>query len=122
MASSFMGISLEPSDVPCKTCTACCRGDILVLPGDSHRDYETVEFNHPFMGPSVRLAQNPDGTCIYLKDGCLIYDKRPTVCKAFDCRKFYGLFMDAPEDERQFIVETGLIGRDVIEAGRSRLS
>jgi len=108
--------------VPCKTCRACCRGDILILPMDTHSGYETVKFDHPLLGPAERLAQNPDGTCIYLDGGCSIYDKRPTVCKAFDCRKFYGLLMDAPEDERNAVIESGLIGKDVIEAGRSRLS
>lgn len=121
MMSPF-GVSLEPSDVPCKTCTACCRGDILVLSDDIHSDYETVGFVHPLIGPALKLAQKPDGTCIYLNGGCTIYDKRPRVCRAFDCRKFYGLLMDAPEGERNLIIESGLIGKEVIEAGRSRLS
>lgn len=34
-----------------------------------------------------RLPQKPNGDCQFLdrKTGCTIYEKRPAICKAYDC-------------------------------------
>jgi Fe-S-cluster containining protein len=33
------------------------------------------------------LKSKPDGSCVYLGDqGCSIYERRPQMCRAFDCR------------------------------------
>ena len=50
------------------------------------------------------LAQHDNGSCIYLKDGkCLIYDKRPEVCRKFFCdsedKKFEGMIKKINEYE-----------------------
>jgi hypothetical protein len=40
-------------------------------------------------GAGFRLPQSADGRCSYLKDnGCSIYNDRPALCRAFDCRVY----------------------------------
>jgi hypothetical protein len=37
----------------------------------------------------VALARKSDGSCIYLgAEGCKIYEGRPALCRAFDCRAY----------------------------------
>ncbi len=73
----------------CNKCTACCRwGAVILQPNDRAEDYETET-----MDEFTVLKRRADGkTCWYLDEvkGCTIYDKRPAVCRAFDCR-LYGL-------------------------------
>lgn len=49
--------------------------------------WDTVELegvNDPDMR---RLRHNEDGSCVYLGLlGCTIYDRRPAMCRVFDCR------------------------------------
>ncbi len=87
-------------DVPCNGCTACCHGPIVLHPslGDDPTRYATVQDAEW----GVKLAQKPDGSCVYLKDGgCGIHERRPAICRAFDCRvyaKGWGL-LDPLRDE-----------------------
>lgn len=78
------------ADVPCNGCTACCQREMVTLePEDgNHRRYRTVVARHPLTGESVRrLEMKPDGSCTYLGDKvCTIYDRRPVMCRVFDCR------------------------------------
>lgn len=67
--------------VPCGTCVECCA--CLVLPSEKHGDdpslYDVDE--------DGVIKQTADGWCIYLRDGkCSIYDKRPYMCRVYDCR------------------------------------
>lgn len=40
------------------------------------------------------LAWKDNGDCIYLADGkCSIYEQRPTMCRAFDCRGYYKMIL-----------------------------
>jgi Fe-S-cluster containining protein len=73
--------------VPCNGCTACCHGPVILHPalGDDHRkfDAEWIE------GVGYRLKRNPDGSCVYLREGgCSIWPNTPGVCRAFDCRDY----------------------------------
>lgn len=98
------------SEVPCKGCTACCRGfqAICLFPeeGDIVENYDTMPFIERVKMESNGLplpAWLPDqwktlqmikfkenGDCIYLGEhGCTIYDNRPILCRSFDCRKNY---------------------------------
>ena len=75
------------ADVPCNGCTACCHGPIVLQPahGDDPSQYETVSDS----AWGVKLAQKPDGSCHYLvPGGCSIWNRRPAVCRAFDCRTY----------------------------------
>lgn len=79
-------------------------------PDDRVEDYETE-----MLDDLTVLKRRADRrTCWYLDDekGCTIYDKRPTVCRAFDCR-IYGLQRAGSKIEDR--------DREVIAAGQERL-
>lgn len=47
------------------------------------------------------LDAKPNGDCVHLGDaGCQIYDHRPQVCVAYDCRKQFKIM--PRNDRRQF--------------------
>jgi Fe-S-cluster containining protein len=65
------------------------------------------------------LATTPDGACVYLgPEGCTIYDRRPLLCRSFDCRKHYLIL---PRQDRDNLVRLKLSSRAVFNEGRKRL-
>jgi Fe-S-cluster containining protein len=111
------------SDVPCNGCTACCRHALIVLipeEGDLAAIYETQDVLSPLTGhPAKALLQTREGACIYLGDGgCTIYDHRPVICKAFDCRRYFLDFHT--REERRRAMRTGMADPAVIRAGSTR--
>ncbi len=65
------------------------------------------------------LATEANGQCVYLGDsGCTIYDRRPLLCRSFDCREHYLIL---PKQDRDNLVRLGLSSRAVFSAGRTRL-
>jgi Fe-S-cluster containining protein len=80
--------------VPCGSCSACCYGhQVPIKPeqGDNIMDYiggivRAKDPNNPW---TWILARKESGACHYLEEQtgkCTIYDKRPVVCRTFDCR------------------------------------
>jgi Fe-S-cluster containining protein len=116
--------SNEPTGVPCGGCTECCRGNQgLVLHPDRGDDVESYNFRilgHGVDGdPVFALATNERGHCVYLgAGGCTIYERRPYLCRSFDCRKHYLIL---PREDRDNLVRIGLSSHAVFNAGRSRL-
>jgi Fe-S-cluster containining protein len=83
------------TDVPCGSCTACCRSSqfILIEPTDvdarAHID-QALLFDAPNMpaGFSV-LGYDESGHCpMLVEDSCSIYAHRPRTCRTYDCRVF----------------------------------
>jgi Fe-S-cluster containining protein len=70
----------------CNGCTACCKsGGVALMQGDNPGLYELE-----ITPQGVKLASKPDGSCTYLgPNGCTIHAKRPAMCRAFDCRKYF---------------------------------
>lgn len=67
-----------------------------------------------------RLKSRPGGGCIYLgDDGCTIHDRRPQVCRTFDCRDIYRKTTRA---QRRHLVKSGVADKRIFDAGRSRLN
>jgi hypothetical protein len=65
------------------------------------------------------LATEANGQCVYLgAAGCTIYDRRPVLCRTFDCREHYLIL---PRQDRDNLVKLGLSSRAVFNAGRARL-
>lgn len=110
--------------VPCHGCTACCRHDIIMLhpeQGDIVESYEAEPMINPISGAhGYALKHRHDGACIYLVDGvgCSIHERAPAICREFDCRLMV-LHFKRPELRR--LVREGILGKDVIAAGRARL-
>jgi Fe-S-cluster containining protein len=75
------------SDVPCNGCTACCSGPIVLHAafGDDVASYRTKFVD----GAGYVLEQREDGSCIYRQgNGCAVWERRPAICRAFDCRVY----------------------------------
>jgi hypothetical protein len=64
------------------------------------------------------LATEANGQCVYLDaSGCTIYNRRPLLCRNFDCRELYLIL---PRQDRDNLVRLGLSSRAVFNAGRAR--
>ena len=83
------------SDVPCGTCTACCRSSqfVLVTPDDvgaiAHIPNELL-FPAPLQPKGyLVMGYNEQGHCpMFVDNQCSIYDNRPRTCREYDCRVF----------------------------------
>ena len=110
--------------VNCDGCTECCRsGQGLVLHpehGDEVDSYEHRVAGHRDDGsPVFVLATSDKGACVYLgARGCTIYERRPVLCRSFDCRKYYLML---PRADRDNLVRLKLSSRAVFNAGKARL-
>ena len=106
------------TDVPCNGCTECCRnGQALVLHPEAGDD--VASYRHRVTADGVSVLATEDGRCVYLGDsGCTIYQRRPLLCRSFDCRKHYLML---PRQDRDNLVQLGLSSRAVFNAGRARL-
>ena len=107
------------ADVPCNGCTACCRGQVVAL-FPEHGDDLKVLSRHVGLGSGVLVLEETDGgDCIYLKDGgCSVWEHRPAMCRAFDCRRHFQSFT---RPERRRLMKQGIAAREIFEAGRARL-
>ncbi len=65
--------------VPCGDCRLCCTNE-LVQVGWDENGFE--------LRPGTRfLAMKDNKECVYLRpEGCSVYERRPKVCREFDCR------------------------------------
>lgn len=83
------------SDVPCRSCVACCSSAqfVHVTPDDvealAHIPTELL-FPAPGAPEGHRLmGYDEQGRCPMLTDtGCSIYAHRPQTCRQYDCRVF----------------------------------
>lgn len=111
---------LPRASVPCGSCTACCRGELIVLhpeAGDKVETYETVDIIHPLNGKPAKALKMVDGACVYLgESGCTIHDRAPTICQEFDCRKFVKM-IGSRADRRRRARKS-----EVVRAGIERMS
>ncbi len=73
------------SPLICGGCRECCKGPVRNLPiTDPAFLYDTYE-----RGGKTYLATRDNGDCVYLVEGgCGIYERRPSVCRSYDCRDY----------------------------------
>ena len=115
---------LAEAIVPCGACHACCHSPVEVRPdhGDDPSLYRlavSVDRTAPNQHAMVTLDRKPDGSCYALRNGrCTIWDKRPRVCRNFDCRKMFVLHSKA---ERRELVAKGYFKRAVLDAGKAQV-
>jgi Fe-S-cluster containining protein len=122
----WLAAAVDPAqpdqDVPCGTCTACCRSSyfIHVRPeeADTRRHIpKALLFPAPGRPKGHHLmGYDERGRCPMLRDsesdaartgdiGCSIYDHRPQTCRTFDCRVFAAAGVDPDEDGKGDIAE-----------------
>lgn len=121
---ALLAATTEDAIVPCGTCSACCHSPVEVRPefGDDPSNYE-IGIYHDRSAPNglglVTLRMRPDGSCYALKNGrCTIWEKRPSVCRAFDCRKLFAMHT---KEERRALVALKYFKQAIMSAGRERL-
>lgn len=112
---TFMPV--RDSTVVCAGCRLCCQGHTLVplLPeyGDKPETYTT----QVALGVTA-LAMKPNGDCVYLGEGgCTIYNRRPIICRKYDCAEHY---RSMTRPQRREAVKLRLITKEVLAAGRER--
>lgn len=110
------------TDVPCGSCTLCCRTLIVPL-----AEEEVDQFEGSWAWITARdgtrhgraLKRNPDGSCIFLGEhGCTIHGRAPHVCKRFDCRE---LFQKSDRKGRHEAVKSGKLPKALFDKGREML-
>lgn len=117
-----MSNSNSTTEVPCGGCTECCKSNqgLFLHPdkGDDVESYQHQVIADRAGNPVFLLATN-HGACVYLgPSGCTIYQRRPLLCRSFDCRKHYLML---PRQDRDNLVRLRLSSRPVFNAGRARL-
>ena len=103
--------------VPCNGCTRCCWHEAIFLhaeEGDDIHQYRvTMHHGRPI------LEHKPDGSCFYLgESGCSIHERRPAVCRTFDCRD---IVTNNSRSVLRRLVHQGAIRNDVLAKGRELL-
>jgi Fe-S-cluster containining protein len=117
-------VNAQETIVPCRGCTACCRDNpgIFLHPdeGDDIGSYEAVADDNPVTGDTThRLAVKENGDCVYLgPQGCTIYDRRPVICRTFDCRKALLRF---PKRVTRQMIDRGHFSQATAEAAKARV-
>ncbi len=86
-------IARQPADVPCGSCTACCRAGQFIHVSAAEPAFQAIpqELLVPAIGAEGEylLGHNDDGACpMLVDDRCSIYAERPHTCRTYDCRIF----------------------------------
>ena len=82
-------------DVPCGSCTACCRSRYFITIEPDERE-ALARIPKPLLVPApgkpkghVVMGFDQEGRCPMLGEhGCTIYEHRPRTCRSYDCRVF----------------------------------
>ncbi len=93
------------SDVPCGSCTACCRSSQFILVNDTDVAARSVIPSELlFAAPGLPdgnhvMGYDARGHCPMFSDsGCTIYENRPQACRTYDCRIFTATDIDIGAD------------------------
>lgn len=106
----------RPADVPCGSCSACCRRDVIELRPE--RGDDLARYRHHFEAGRPVLDRKASGECVYLgTSGCTIHEAAPDICRRFDCRV---LFLTTPKMRRRIRVQQNASMADVYYAGKLR--
>lgn len=127
--SEWLAAATDPSrrtdmDVPCGTCTACCRSSYFIHVGSDETDTlrhipKRLLFPAPGRPPGHRvLGFDERGRCPMLTDaGCSIYDHRPRTCRSYDCRVFTAAGLSPADDGKLDIAARADRWRFDVESG-----
>lgn len=99
--------------VNCGSCRACCHQLVSLRPSDLANG--PWELDPVFLNKV--LKRRPDGSCVYLDAmlGCTIYDRRPEICRVFDCGDWYTKL--SPEDRRGILIEGDKADKEMLASG-----
>lgn len=107
------------SEVPCKGCKRCCQGQQAIPLFPELGDADASEYETQQAGKVTILAWKENGDCVYLSEsGCAIYDRRPVVCREFDCRMQY---LSLTRAMRDGMIREGVASPETFAEGKKRL-
>ena len=110
----LLALKIQPSNVPCGTCRACCKHDVIYL-----CEEESHKFTWHLEQDRKVINRKPNDECVYLTaTGCSVHNDAPDICKRFDCRV---LFLLTPKANRRIRIMQNPSMVDVYEAGKTRL-
>jgi hypothetical protein len=98
-------------NVPCGTCSACCRSSYFVHIGADEADTlahvsQALRFPAPGGRGDWVLGFDQRGHCpMPIDDRCSIYRHRPLTCRRYDCRVFSAAGVDPADDDKPAIAE-----------------
>ncbi|HWJ63568.1 MAG TPA: YkgJ family cysteine cluster protein [Acidimicrobiales bacterium] len=102
----------QDADVPCGSCTGCCRSSQFIAIGPDEVDalrHIPAALRFPAPGRPkghVLLGYDERGHCPMLVDGaCTIYAHRPRTCRTYDCRVFPAAGLEPDEPTKAAILE-----------------
>ena len=112
--SAWLRDAVDPArpdmDVPCGTCTACCRASYFIhVEPDETETLRHIPKGLLFPAPGRPkghrvLGFDERGHCPMLTDtGCSIYEHRPRTCRTYDCRVFTAAGLDPGDDGKHDI-------------------
>ena len=97
------------SQVSCNGCSACCRQHIVRLSQADEANLAIYDWREVAGVRVLKTAAN--GDCIHLgSNGCTIYERRPQVCRVYDCRKHFSI-LSAAEQKRFAASALGVAAR-----------
>jgi uncharacterized protein len=98
-------VERQEMDVPCGTCTACCRSAYFIhVEPDETDTLRHIPKQLLFPAPGRPkghqvLGFDERGHCPMLTDaGCSIYEQRPRTCRTYDCRVFTAAGLSPADD------------------------
>jgi uncharacterized protein len=104
--------SPQGTDVPCGTCTACCRSGYFIHVGaDETRTLRRIPKALLVQAPGrpkghMVMGYDEHGRCpMLVDDACSIYADRPQTCRGYDCRIFPAAGVSPEEDGQPLIAE-----------------
>lgn len=107
--------------VPCGSCTLCCQGHqpIVVMEkfGDTPTQYLAESQGLNRHGEEVfYIDHQENGDCIYLDraKGCTIHDRRPALCRSFDCA---ALKKHNTQDDMELACRAGVVSLSILVRG-----
>ena len=120
LPTHFVDKDASVADVPCGSCTLCCRTLIVPL---AEEEYEKFDWAWITTRDGRRLGRalkrKPNGECVYLSErGCSIHGSAPHVCQRFDCRE---LFKKSDRAGRRQAVKSGKLPQSLFDRGRQLL-
>ncbi len=99
----------EGTNVDCRGCNACCSSSLFIhVRPEETQTLDRIDRRLLVPAPDmprghVLLGYDKDGRCPMLaREGCSIYEHRPSTCRSFDCRIFgaAGVPAGGPKQER----------------------
>jgi Fe-S-cluster containining protein len=111
-------LARERNTVPCGSCHLCCKLCTPLHPehGDREEEYQTAVLLVPGKPPQRILDRLANGDCVYLgRNGCMIWDRAPWVCRDFDCRSAW---RNSDRGGRRLAIKQGKMTKEIFARGR----